>query len=230
MNSSAVIDRLRALSYFDTLTHAALETLSHQVVYYHHSPGQIIFLEGEPAAGFWLIESGHVKIFKISPDGEEHILHLLGEGHTFNDIAALDGGPNPASAAALNSAGAWLVPTDALHSLIASDNALAVKMLGMMAARVRLLVSQIEDLALCAVPVRLARFLLKQAEDPALSGPGVTRAAIAAHLATTPETISRALRSLEKAGAIQFDRHEIVIVSEELLRVIAALEPTNHRT
>ena len=85
------------------------------------------------------------------------------------------------------------------------------------------LVHRIEDLTLYGVVVRLARFLLQQAEDPALSAPGVTRAAIAAYLATTPETISRALRTLEDSGAIRFDRHRIIIVREDLLRDLAAL-------
>ncbi len=93
----------------------------------------------------------------------------------------------------------------------------------LLARRVRGLVHQIEDLALYGAVVRLARFLLKQAEDPALSAPGVTRAAIAAYLATTPETISRALRTLEDNGAIRFDRHRIVIIREDLLRDLAAL-------
>jgi DNA-binding MarR family transcriptional regulator len=73
------------------------------------------------------------------------------------------------------------------------------------------------------VVVRVARLLLKQVEDPALSGAGVTRAALAAHLATTPQTISTALRDLEVAGAIEFDRHQIRIVREDLLRAIAML-------
>jgi CRP-like cAMP-binding protein len=74
-----------------------------------------------------------------------------------------------------------------------------------------------------SVTVRLARFLLLQSEDPSLSGPGVTRTTIAAHLATTPQTISVALRELESTGAIEFDRHRIVILDETLLRDIALL-------
>jgi CRP-like cAMP-binding protein len=76
---------------------------------------------------------------------------------------------------------------------------------------------------LYSVPARLARFLLSQSEAPALEGPGITRTAIASHLATTPETISRTLRMLEDAGAIRFDRHQILIVNEALLRDLAML-------
>ncbi|MEL6406987.1 MAG: helix-turn-helix domain-containing protein [Chloroflexota bacterium] len=90
-----------------------------------------------------------------------------------------------------------------------------------MAKRVHSLVGQIEDLALYSVIVRLARFLIKQVDDPSLSGDGVTRKIIAAHLNTTPLTISVALRELATARAIEFDRHQVMIVDEIKLQAIA---------
>lgn len=171
-----------------------------------------------------MIERGRVKIYKLNPNGQEHVLRILGERDTFNDIGALDGGMNPANAAALSDVVTWVLPSDELRTTILNDGAFAYTVIKALSTRVRGLVRQIEDLTLYSVVVRLARFLLQQSEDPALSGPGVTRIAIAAHLATTPQTISIALRELEEAGAIQFDRHRIVIIREDLLRSIAMLE------
>jgi len=57
--------------------------------------GQLIFLEGEPCAGLFIVGSGAVKILKLSPQGREQILAQLGPGDTFNEVAVLDGGPNP---------------------------------------------------------------------------------------------------------------------------------------
>ncbi|MEO8609502.1 MAG: Crp/Fnr family transcriptional regulator [Chloroflexota bacterium] len=214
---------LHSLVYFETLSPDQLAWLAAQTIRRRFETGEMIFLEGEPAAGLWFIEAGRVKIFKLNPDGEEHILHFLGTGNTFNDIAALDGGLNPANAAALSEVSVWLVPSGVLGDLLVGDGQVALKVVRILAGRVRTLVQQIEDLALYSVTIRLARFLLKQTEDPALSGPGVTRAAIAAHLATKPETVSRALRTLEENRAIRFDRHRILITNENLLRTIAAL-------
>jgi CRP/FNR family transcriptional regulator len=214
---------LHSLVYFETLTTEQLRWLVEQTLHRHFDAGEMIFLEGDPADGLWFIEDGRVKIYKINPDGEEHIMHFLGTGNTFNDIAALDGGLNPANASALSEVSVWLVPSAALRQLLVNDGQVALKVIRILAGRVRSLVQQIEDLALYSVTIRLARFLLKQAEDPALSGPGVTRAAIAAHLATKPETVSRALRTLEESRAIRFDRHRIIITDENLLRTIAAL-------
>ncbi len=214
---------LTLLVYFESLDSAAIERLAGQMTRREFDAGEVIFVEGEKATGLWLIERGEVKIFKLSPDGGEHILHLLGSGKTFNDIAALDGGLNPASAAALSAATVWLLPSPVLTHLLLANADVAVTVIRVLAARVRGLVGQIEDLALYSVIVRLARFLLKQAEDPALTGPGITRTAIAGHINTTPQTISNVLKTLEEAGAIEFDRHRIVITREALLRSIAML-------
>ena len=219
----ALLGQLRAVPYFAELPANAFHDLASQAIRREYLEGTTIFLEGEPASGMWLVEDGRVKIFKLNPEGEEHILHFLGPGSTFNDIAAFDGGLNPANAAALTNTSVWLIPSSLLFTLVSDHPVFAARVIQLMATRVRVLVRQIEDLALYSVTIRLARFLLKQADDPALSGPGVTRAAIAAHLATTPESVSRSLRTLEENGAIRFDRHRIVIEREDLLRLIAAL-------
>ena len=217
------VDYLHSLIYFEQLEPSAVAHLADQLVRRTYPAGALIFMEGDPANGMWMIEAGRVKVYKLSQEGGEHVLHLLGEGDTFNDIAALDRGRNPANAAALGDVILWFLPSDALEEAILNDSGLALRVIRVLAARVRSLVGQIESLALYSVVVRLARFLIDQAENPALSGPGVTRIAIAAHLATTPQTISNALHALEDAGAIQFDRHQIVIVDESLLRSIALL-------
>jgi CRP/FNR family transcriptional regulator len=213
-----------AISYFDGIAEDELAYVVEHSLLKSYASGETIFWEGEAADGLWVVEEGHVKIFKLNPDGGEHILHLRGPGKTFNDIAALDGGANPANAAALSpQAHVWLIPADVITYVLSRNARVALNVIRLLAVRVRSLVGQIEDLALYSVMVRLARFLLKQASDPSLSGPGVTRTAIAAHINTTPQTISNVLQSLAQAGAIEFDRQQVVIVEERILRSIAMM-------
>lgn len=214
---------LPTLAYFDELPADGIDRLVRASVQRHYAAGEVIFLEGQPSSGLWIVQQGRIKIYKLNPEGVEHILHILGPRDTFNDIATFDGGPNPADAAALSQALVRVIPADALTRLIVENGDFALKVVRVLAKRVRALVGKIENLALYSVIVRLARFLLDQLEEPALSGPGVTRTAIAAHLATTPQTISNALRELEHAGAIRFDRHRIWIIDEDKLRSIAML-------
>jgi CRP-like cAMP-binding protein len=219
----ALADHLGALIYFEDAAAETLARIVDRALYRTFSAGEAIFWEGDPAAGLWVIETGRVKIYKLNPQGDQQILHLLGESNTFNDIATFDGGPNPANAEALTNTRLWLIPAAVLNEAMRLDNALALRVVRALAARVRSLVGQIEDLTLYSVTIRLARFLVKQLEDPSLAGPGVTRTAIAGHINTTPQTISTALRELEATGAITFDRHRICIVREDLLRAIAML-------
>lgn len=219
----AVVDFLRQLPYFTALEQDRLERLSGEVVLRTAEAGDVLLVEGEPGGGLWMVQSGRAKIYKLNPDGMELVLRIFGDGNTFNDISAIDGGPNPANAAALSPLTAWVLPPAAMRTLISSDSRVAAATIQALSGRVRGLIRTVEDLSMYSVTVRLARFLLQQAEDPSLSGPGVTRTTIAAHLATTPPTISVALRDLEATGAIEFDRHRIVIVDEPLLQSIAQL-------
>jgi CRP/FNR family transcriptional regulator len=217
----SLIDRLASLPYFRSLSPDRLGDLAAYAISRPFAAGEMIFMQDAPSAGLWIVEEGRVKISRLSPDGREHILLFIGPGESFNDIPALDGGVNPGTATALSPVIAWRLPSEVLLDELRADPELALVVIGILAGRMRQLVQQIEDLALCSVTARLARFLLKQVEDESLSGPGVTRATIASHLATTPETVSRALRTLEEIGAIRFDRQTILIEREDLLRSVA---------
>lgn len=217
---------INKIPYLRVLTPPQRDSLLEGALLRHFTAHEIIFLEGDSAAGLWIIETGQVKIAKLNPNGDEYILHLLGVGESFNDIAALENGLNPANASALTESSCWLIPTGAIQEILETSPQAAKAAIQMLTARVRGLVQQLENLALYSVTARLARFLLQQAETANPEGGGVTRVAIAAHLATTPESISRALRGLEEAGAIRFNRHQIEIVELQTLRVLAQLDPS----
>lgn len=224
MCASAINTHLKTIPYFNSLNAEALQDIAERALLRTYGLNQVLFIEDEPAEGLWIVEQGTVKIFKLNQLGDEHILRLAGRGTTFNDIGAFDGGLNPANASALSpTVETWLIPSDVITEMLMRHPHIALRVVQIMARRVRTLVGQIEELALYSVKARLARFLLKQLDDPNLSGPGVTRTAIAAHLNTTPQTISVILRELEAAEAIAFNRHRITVIDEEKLRRLALL-------
>ena len=221
MGDFFVQSMLQQLPYFAHAAGLTLSELAQQAVHCTFVPNEMIFLEGEPSAGLWIVEDGRVKAYKLSPDGQEYILRFFGPGDTFNDLAALDDAPNAASATAVTEVSAWVMPTAVFTYALETDHELALAVLQGLVGRVRHLVGQVEDLALRPVTARLAHFLLEQVEDTALAHPAITRALIANHLATTPESVSRSLRVLEEAGALRFDRHQIIISQPETLRKLA---------
>lgn len=217
-----LIEKLRQHRYFCDLTLSQLEMLAEKVQCYRFEQGEIIFLDGAPTAGLWVVNEGHVKIFKTSSEGSEHIVHFVGPGDSFNDVSVMDGGPNPASAAALTQVIACNLSHEAIADAIRKDPELALCLIHSLAARARFLVNQVEELALYSVTTRVARFLVKQEVDPSFNAAApVNRTTLASHLAIKPETLSRALSALEAAGAIATSRTSLIVQDVELLRVIA---------
>ncbi|MCB8929392.1 MAG: Crp/Fnr family transcriptional regulator [Ardenticatenaceae bacterium] len=223
MSDFSVHSMLQQMPYFAHVAESTLSQLAQQAVHRTFAANEIIFLEGEPSAGLWIVEDGRVKAFKLSPEGQEYILHILGPGDTFNDIAALDGAPNPVSAMAVTDVSAWVIATAVFSQALQADHEMALAIIQGLTERIRFAAGRMEDLALHSVTARLAHFLLEQSENRSLKHPAITRALIANHLATTPESISRSLRILEKAGAIRFDRHRIIITEPDILHEQAQL-------
>jgi CRP/FNR family cyclic AMP-dependent transcriptional regulator len=213
---------LRRVPYFTDLPEPVLAALAAACVERRFSRGQLIFLEGEACAGLHIVGSGEVKIFKLSPQGREQILHRMGPGDTFNDVAVLDGGPNPASAAATTDASLWVITRGEMQRLAQSHPALAWALIESIARRARHLVAMVEDLSLRSVKSRLARLLLNEVERATKTGEldrsqMVTQAEMAARLGTVREMIGRALRELADEGLIKLDRHRIVILDRGAL-------------
>ncbi len=216
---------LRHVPYFARLPDAVLAALAAACVERRYDRGQVIFLEGEPCAGLYIVAAGEVKIFKVSPQGREQVLAQMGPGSTFNEVAVLDGGPNPASAAAVTETEAWVITRQEMQRLTETHPPLAWALIESLASRARHLVAMVEDLSLRSVKSRLARLLLAEADRAGASQASktgeldrsqmVTQAEMAARLGTVREMIGRALRELADDGLIDFDRHRIVILDRE---------------
>ena len=217
---------LRRAALFAELPDAVLNALAAVTVERHFDRGQVIFLEGEPCAGFHIVAKGEVKVFKLSPQGREQILQHLGPHSTFNEVAVLDGGPNPASVAAVTDATVCVIGRDDIKRLAQAHPVLAWALVESTARRARHLVAMVEDLSLRSVRARLARLLLNEAQrttgaDEIDRSQMVTQAELAARLGTVREMVGRALRELADEGLIVFDRHRIVIQERAALAAIA---------
>jgi len=168
--------------------------------------GELLFEEGQIADGFYVVISGKIKVFKLSPDGRERILHVIQPGNSFADAAIFDDGAFPAFAMCIDQSSLLFFPKDQFLALLHRHPQLAINMIAGLSRFLRNFASQIEDLTFRDVPARLARFLLGECE------PGesqvklsVSKAQLASNLGTTSETLSRTLRKLadEELIAVQ---------------------------
>ena len=211
---------LRKVNLLQGITDTALQKLAASAVRRSVNAGTILFVEGDPVVGFYLIESGAVKISRVSQDGREYILLLLGEGDSFNEVAALDGDPNPATATAHSDATVYCILRHELRRIVYDNPDLAWAMIESISRRARHLVGMVQDLSMRSVKGRLANLLLDQAQanDADAVPRMLTQEEMASRLGTVREMVGRALRSLATDGIIEFDRHRIVVLDVERLR------------
>jgi len=168
--------------------------------------GERIFGEEDEGTGFYVVLSGRVKVFKLSPEGKEQILHIFGPGEPIGEVAVFTGRRFPASAEALEETRAFFFARKEFMDLIRRDPSLALNMLAVLSQRLRKFTSLIEDLSLREVPGRLAAYLLYLAEGKKGKAEvilEISKNQLASLLGTIPETLSRILAKLTREGLIQ---------------------------
>jgi len=185
--------------------------------------GEIIFQEGEKADGFYIVGAGKIKVFKLSFEGKEQILHIYGPGHTFGEVPVFAGESFPASSMALDASKILFLPRDAFVKLITDSPALAMNMLGDLSKRLRAFTVQIENLSLKEVPARLAAYILTLARESAPAPEQlpdkvtlpISKAQLANLIGTTPETVSRIFKKMGEQGLIKVETKDILIQNPE---------------
>ncbi len=213
------IDFLRSVPYFAGFNEKEISQIDQTVIERTFGKGQMLFLDGEPCDGLYLVKTGLVRVFKTSPEGREMVMIVARPGDTFNDASAFDGGKNLVNASALEPATVYIIPTAALTAVLGGCRAAEAIIKGL-SAQLRHLTSVIEDLSFRSVSGRLAKLLLEQAVAGEKSAPvpRLTQDEMASMVGSVRDVIGRVLRSLEKEGAIRVEGHRILVTNKDLLR------------
>ena len=189
----------------------------------HFNKGQRIFRQGDACPGVYVVGTGLVRVFKTAPSGKEHVLHMVGPGQTFAEVAAIGGFDCPANAEAVAESVCALLPTDRLQRALREDHGLCLGLMTGVTFWVRHLIGLMEDIVLRDAAGRLARYLLDAplGPDGAVELPTLRRH-LASHLNLTSETFSRTLRRLADAGLIeQTDDNRLRLLDTDNLRMVA---------
>lgn len=189
-----------------------------------HAKGQLLFQQGQPASAFFVILDGWVKIFRLTPDGEEAVVGVFSRGETIAEAAMFLGGQYPASAEIVAPARLLRVEGTALRNKIHEDPDLAFCMLASASRHLKLLVEQIEEIKILSGPRRVADFLVRLC--PGGNGEQIVdlpyeKALIANRLGMKPESFSRALAKLRPLG-VRVDRDQVAIANVGALSIYAA--------
>jgi len=187
-----IIEQISSLPLFQGLPEKHIEDLAMIVVDQVFKRGQVIFSEGDEGTGFYVVIWGRVKIFKLSPEGKEQILHIFGSTEPFGEVPVFTGQHFPANAKTMEESRIFYFPRDSFIRLIEKNPSLALNMLAVLSKRLHRFTRLIDDLSLKEVPGRLASYLLYLSEQKRGSNDlelNITKSQLASLLGTIPETL-----------------------------------------
>ncbi len=211
--ANASVGIIRDCSLFCGLSETSLDKLVSIARTVRFKKGELIFREGDPCPGIFVVGEGAVRVFKLAPGGKEHVLHFAYAGATFAEVAAIGKFDCPAFADATEDAVCALIPEREFRRIVTADHGFCIEMMTGMAKWVHSLVGLLEDLVLRDATGRVARHLIQSDET---GGQGefslpMRKKDLASHLNLTSETLSRTLHRLAECGLIETKERKIRI-------------------
>jgi CRP/FNR family transcriptional regulator len=218
------VEQLGRIPLFEGLPTGQLHDLASIALKKTFPRGTTIFSEGEEASGFYVALEGRVKIFKLSPDGKEQIIHIFGPSEPFGEVPVFEGRRYPAHCEALEKTVTLCFPRTAFVALIKENPALALNMLAILSRRLRTFLTLVDNLSLKEVPGRLAAHLLYLSDRERGTDTldlDISKGQLAALLGTIPETLSRILGKMSKQRYIGLEGRRVRILDRNGLTELA---------
>ena len=205
---------LAEIALFASLSESELQALAQRAVERRFGSGEMLFWEGEPCAGIFLIVHGSVKIFKTSAGGREMMLALESAPTTVAELPLFDGGPYPASVRAVEPVVSLFLNKNDFQQVCRQYPDVALKVLAVVGHRLRHLVGVVEAMTFGSVTARLARLMLDASK---LAGADefdlpLTHQELASRLGTVREVVSRNLARFRAEGLIRIQGHQVRIL------------------
>ncbi len=213
-----ILNIISTTPLFSGLAENYLQELSQIAIHKHYRKGEAIFFEGDEGNGFYIVIEGKVKIFKLSIDGKEHILHFFGPGEPIGEVPVFSGQRFPANSEAVIKTHLLFFPRTSFINLLSKNPSLSLNMLGVLSKRLREFSLTIENLSLKEVPARLASYLILLSKEKGagkLITLNISKGQLASLLGTIPETLSRIFSKMDNLGYIKVDGRTIELLDPD---------------
>ena len=215
---------LSHIPFFSDLAEDQLGEIEKISVHRTFNKGEVIFFESDDSTGFFVVLDGLVKVFKVSAEGKEQILHVFGPGEPIGEVSVFSGQQFPANAEAIAESQLIFIPRAAFVDLIAANPTIALNMLAVLSKRLRQFTVQVEHLSLKEVPGRLAAYLLYLADEQGkedLVTLTISKGQLASLLGTIPETLSRIFARMASKKLIEVKASSIRLLDRSGLEELA---------
>ncbi len=225
-------EKVRLLSMVDileTLSRAEIKELSLRVPDTHIRQGQIFYTPKERSEKLFMLKKGRVRIYRVSSDGRELTLTVVGPGMVFGEMSLTAQRLENAYAEAMEPSVVCAMKRHDLERLVMDKPQVGLKMMSVLSERLSLTEDRMEDIALKEVPARLAGFILQLIESEGLvttEGYKIptryTHRQLATVIGSKRETVTKAFTLLQQAGVVELKRRRIHVEDIEALKKIAA--------
>jgi CRP-like cAMP-binding protein len=221
-----VLKRMQTLNLFQEVPVDKLKALAEGALYRTYAAGEMLIGERDPTRAFYVVLAGQVKLYKLSAEGKEQTLNLLGPGDPFGICTAFAVDSFPVNVMALEESGVLLIPGPLMEAIAMKEPRLLLNIIRILSERLKESMTLIESLALKEIPQRIASFLIHLLKRAGEQGANqleltVTQRELAKILGSTPEALSRALRKMSNAGILTVNGRSIRILDREGLDELA---------
>ncbi len=229
MKMSEVWDIAKDSLLLRSLPEAVIQKFLSDATTRRFSRGETVFLQDEDATAIYIVIEGWVKLYRISPNGNEAIVNVFTRSHSFGEAVAFRAVPYPVSAEAVTDCTLLLIPTHGLISILNQEPDLAVAIVASTFQHLHELVGQVEQMKSQTGAQRVADFLIKlcnhETGDCVVTLP-YDKVLIAGRLGMKPESLSRAFARLKKLG-VHVSRHQARIDDIEALHHFVEQDPAD---
>ncbi|UCH80184.1 MAG: Crp/Fnr family transcriptional regulator [Nitrospiraceae bacterium] len=208
---------------FHNLSEHALKMLERILIRKTFAKSENIFSEGDESAGFYILIKGRVKVFKLSMEGKEQILHIMEAKELLGAVSAFAGNPYPAHADAIEKTEAFFFPRNEFVSLVKREPSVVMNIMANLSMRLQHFTNMIENLSLKEVPGRLGAYLLYLCKRTGCGDTvemDISKGQLASFLGTSPETLSRIFKKMSEKNILEIKGRSVRILRRKDLKDI----------
>lgn len=226
--NAVTAEELRGAYLFSTLDDRQLQRVLDFTRRITLTDGQVLFQSGDEAKRFYLVGSGRIKLSRLSIQGQEKVIELVGPGGTFAEALMFFDRPHyPVNASAIGATELISIDTRGFLGLLRESVDTCFRLMGDMSTRLHRLIKEIDDLTLQSATERVAGFLAGlhdqgDADDGGIIRLDAPKGVLASRLSVTPETFSRILHRFTEQGLVKVSGGRVEILDPKRLRSCAA--------
>lgn len=211
-------DFLRQFSVFKDLNDSELDEVIQVTVERTYQKGEYVFMQGQYRDYVYFVRRGLIKVFKVDPEGREHVVNILGAGQMFPHVGFFDDSPYPGTAEALAPTNLLAIRSQNFERLLFTNPDMMRKVMRVLGQKILFLQEKVQELALYDGHDRVLALLRHFADEHGKSTADgihvklhVTDTEMAQMIGMTRESVNRMMNQLRKEGIVSGTREEWVL-------------------